>query len=413
MGELLAVEGPDDHLSDPGPSRRVVRDLVVHCGRRRVRRHGRGVGLGEEPHGARRPRTATAVGRAHGALDPPRRRGARRRFRGDAAARARRAVGMVFQEPMTALNPVLTIGFQIVEAIRAHRDTTKEEARQEGATSFRARGDPEAGQPARRLPAPALGRAASARHDRHGPGRRAAPADRRRADDGARRDDPGADPRSAARAAGAARPGDSPDHPRSRRRRRDLRPGAGDVRRAPRRGGRLPRLSSARRRTPTPEDSSPPSPTWRARASARLSPPSPGRFRIPPIFPAGAPSTRAAPRRWRSARRSGQSSIRWAAVTARPAFSTHPIRGGNVPLLEARGGRQGVSRPAGPLRTHPGRAARGRPRRPDDRAGTVRGPRGRSPAAARRPWLAAWSAWSRPPRARSSSTARTSSSSTR
>src|SRR5215470_10335859 len=39
--------------------------------------------------------------------------------------RARRAVrggaiGMVFQEPMTSLNPVFTIGDQIIETIRAH-----------------------------------------------------------------------------------------------------------------------------------------------------------------------------------------------------------------------------------------------------------------------------------------------------
>ena len=32
-------------------------------------------------------------------------------------------VGMVFQEPMSALNPVLTVGFQIVEALRAHDQT--------------------------------------------------------------------------------------------------------------------------------------------------------------------------------------------------------------------------------------------------------------------------------------------------
>jgi oligopeptide/dipeptide ABC transporter ATP-binding protein len=31
-------------------------------------------------------------------------------------------VAMIFQEPMTALNPVFTIGFQIVEAVRAHRE---------------------------------------------------------------------------------------------------------------------------------------------------------------------------------------------------------------------------------------------------------------------------------------------------
>lgn len=39
-------------------------------------------------------------------------------------------VGVVFQEPMTAFNPVYTIGWQIVEAIRAHRDVTAEQARE-------------------------------------------------------------------------------------------------------------------------------------------------------------------------------------------------------------------------------------------------------------------------------------------
>jgi peptide/nickel transport system ATP-binding protein len=37
--------------------------------------------------------------------------------------------GMVFQDPMTSLNPVLSVGRQIVEAIRAHGDVTKEVAR--------------------------------------------------------------------------------------------------------------------------------------------------------------------------------------------------------------------------------------------------------------------------------------------
>ena len=38
-------------------------------------------------------------------------------------------IGMVFQEPMTALNPVLTVGFQIMEALRAHQqDMTSEQA---------------------------------------------------------------------------------------------------------------------------------------------------------------------------------------------------------------------------------------------------------------------------------------------
>ena len=38
-------------------------------------------------------------------------------------------VGMVFQEPMSALNPVLTVGSQIVEAVRVHRSISRAEAR--------------------------------------------------------------------------------------------------------------------------------------------------------------------------------------------------------------------------------------------------------------------------------------------
>ena len=37
-------------------------------------------------------------------------------------------IAMVFQEPMTALNPVLSIGFQVAEGIRAHRDVTRADA---------------------------------------------------------------------------------------------------------------------------------------------------------------------------------------------------------------------------------------------------------------------------------------------
>jgi len=39
-------------------------------------------------------------------------------------------VGFIFQEPMSSLNPVLTIGFQLVEALRLHRKVSKAEATQ-------------------------------------------------------------------------------------------------------------------------------------------------------------------------------------------------------------------------------------------------------------------------------------------
>ena len=37
-------------------------------------------------------------------------------------------ISMIFQEPMTSLNPVLTIGDQIAEAVRLHQDVTAEQA---------------------------------------------------------------------------------------------------------------------------------------------------------------------------------------------------------------------------------------------------------------------------------------------
>src|SRR5687768_8340038 len=38
-------------------------------------------------------------------------------------------IAMIFQEPMTSLNPVLSIGQQLTEAIRAHRPVAMDEAR--------------------------------------------------------------------------------------------------------------------------------------------------------------------------------------------------------------------------------------------------------------------------------------------
>src|SRR4028119_55781 len=58
--------------------------------------------------------------RAHGA-------GSKAAARARAAARPGR--GLVFQDPMTSLNPVLTVGRQLTEGLRAHGSVSKAAAR--------------------------------------------------------------------------------------------------------------------------------------------------------------------------------------------------------------------------------------------------------------------------------------------
>src|SRR5580698_6367333 len=45
-------------------------------------------------------------------------------------------IAMIFQEPMTSLNPVLTCGFQVREAIRQHEAITEKEATQKTIALF-------------------------------------------------------------------------------------------------------------------------------------------------------------------------------------------------------------------------------------------------------------------------------------
>jgi len=47
------------------------------------------------------------------------------------------SIGMIFQEPMTSLNPVHTVGRQIVEAVRAHRDLSPKAAKELAIESLR------------------------------------------------------------------------------------------------------------------------------------------------------------------------------------------------------------------------------------------------------------------------------------
>ena len=55
-------------------------------------------------------------------------------------------IAMIFQEPMTSLNPVYTVGQQIVEAVMLHQQATKREARERAVEMLRLVGIPEAEQ---------------------------------------------------------------------------------------------------------------------------------------------------------------------------------------------------------------------------------------------------------------------------
>jgi len=61
-------------------------------------------------------------------------------------------IAMIFQDPMTSLNPVYTVGDQIVEAIVAHRDMSKREARSRAVELLRQVGIPNASQRAEDYP---------------------------------------------------------------------------------------------------------------------------------------------------------------------------------------------------------------------------------------------------------------------
>ena len=128
---------------------------------------------------------------------------------------------MVFQEPMTSLNPCFTIGFQIMESLKAHEKLGRSDGAAAGRSNCSNRSASRHRKAAVVVPAPAFGRHEPAGDDRHGDRLQSAPADRRRADYRPGRDDPEADPGPSARPSEGARHGADPDHPRHGRGRRN------------------------------------------------------------------------------------------------------------------------------------------------------------------------------------------------
>ena len=159
-----------------------------------------------------------------------------------------KGIAMIFQDPMTSLNPVYSVGWQIAEAIRAHNDISKSQAMERADRTVAHRRDPESRRAGERLSPRVLRRDAPTSGDRHRHGERPRRDPGRRADHRPRRDRPGAGARGSpdrsfrdARRAAA-------DHPRSRSRRRARRQGARHVRRAGRSSSAPSTRSSTRPR---------------------------------------------------------------------------------------------------------------------------------------------------------------------
>ena len=88
-------------------------------------------------------------------------------------------IGMVFQDPMTSLNPVLTIGKQVSEPLMLHLGMSAKEAEERAVELMRLVGIPEAEKTPFTIPPSFFGRYAPTCDDCHGIGLQPADLDRR------------------------------------------------------------------------------------------------------------------------------------------------------------------------------------------------------------------------------------------
>ena len=110
-------------------------------------------------------------------------------------------IGMVFQDPLTSLNPALSIGGQIVETLQAHQPMSRAQAERKAIELLARVGVANPEQRIHDLPASFQRRHASARAHRRSDQLFTERHHRRRADDGARRDCAGQDLAASARPA--------------------------------------------------------------------------------------------------------------------------------------------------------------------------------------------------------------------
>ena len=196
---------PVEFETDEGANR-VVDDVSFAVRPGEIGRAGRRVGIGQD-RDARCRSCACPVPAGHDRQrrDPLRRsRPPARRLRQQMRRLRGGEIAMIFQDPMTSLNPAFTVGNQIAEAVHLHEDVSRDAsvAHVRGRDARPSR-HPGRGGASRPVPARVLGRHAPAGDDRDGAGLPPEAAHRRRADDRTRRDRAGPDPRPAARPSSA------------------------------------------------------------------------------------------------------------------------------------------------------------------------------------------------------------------